>query len=71
MEIDKAWKKEMAEGSIPVGPGGITTSTGEMIPTLAGALTLLASMIGFNSKTGYSVKTKPTFSLIKGKMEVN
>jgi len=37
VEIYKAWKKEIAEGSIPVGPGGIVTSMGETIPTLAGA----------------------------------
>jgi len=64
--MDKAWKKEIEEGSIPVGPGGITTSKGEMVPTLAGAETLLASTMGFNSNTGYSVNTNPTFSLIKG-----
>jgi len=30
VEIYKAWKKEIAEGSIPVGPGGITTSIFEI-----------------------------------------
>jgi hypothetical protein len=37
VEIYNAWKKEIAEGSIPVGPGGITTSILEIYPTLAGA----------------------------------
>lgn len=60
--MDKAWKNEILEGSIPVGPGGITTSMGDKIPTLAGASTLLASIIGFKEKTDSSENTNPTFS---------
>ena len=60
MEIYKAWKKEMAEGSIPVGPGGMTTSMLEIYPTLAGAETLFFSMMGLSSKTDLSVKMNPT-----------
>jgi len=48
-----------------VGPGGITTSMGEMIPTLAGASTLLASITGFKVKTEVSEKINPTFSANK------
>jgi len=33
--MDKAWKNEIYDGSIPVGPGGITTSSGETAPSLA------------------------------------
>lgn len=52
-----------------MGPGGITTSMVEMVPTLAGAETLLASTKGFNSNTGYSENINPTLSLIKGIIE--
>ena len=31
------WKKDVCDGSIPVGPAGTTTSTGAMAPTRAGA----------------------------------
>lgn len=52
-----------------MGPGGIITSMVEMVPTLAGAETLLASTKGFNSNTGYSENINPTLSLIKGIIE--
>lgn len=71
MEIDKAWKKEIEEGSIPVGPGGIITSMVEMVPTLAGAETLLASTKGFNSNTGWLVNINPTFCFNKGLKDSN
>lgn len=58
VEIDKAWKKPIYEGSIPVGPGGITKSMLEIIPALAPAAILFSSMIGLSSATGSSVKTK-------------
>jgi ABC-type cobalamin transport system ATPase subunit len=51
----------MAEGSIPVGPGSMTTSQGAVFPTLAGVSTLLASMMGLNSNTGSFEKMNPTF----------
>jgi len=54
-----------------VGPGGITTSKLEIIPTLAGADTLLASMMSFKSYTDLSVNTKPTFSFNKGLKDSN
>lgn len=54
-----------------MGPGGITTSKGEMIPTLAGAETLLDSMMGFKVATGWLVKMKPTFSLINPNKDSN
>lgn len=49
MEIYKAWKKEIYDGSIPVGPGGIITSIGAKIPTLAAAATLFDSILGLRS----------------------
>jgi len=36
-------------------------SIGEVAPTLAGVYCLFPSMMGFNSKTGSSVKMNPTF----------
>jgi len=63
--MDRAWKKEIYDGSIPVGPGGITISSGETAPTLAAVGTLLDSMTGLNSKTGASEKIKPTLPLHK------
>jgi len=63
--MDKAWKKEIYDGSIPVGPGGMTISRGETAPTLAAVGTLLDSMTGLNSKTGASEKIKPTLPLHK------
>jgi len=63
VEIDKAWKKEIWDGSIPVGPGGITISNGEIAPTLAAVGTLFDSISGLNSNTGASEKIKPTFPL--------
>lgn len=63
MEIYKAWKNEIYDGSIPVGPGGIMTSLGAITPTLAAAATLLASILGLRSKTDSSVKIKPIFPL--------
>jgi len=59
--IFKAWKKEIYEGSIPVGPAGTTTSTGEVTPTLATVAILLDSIIGINSKTGLSERTIAKF----------
>ena len=60
VEILRAWKNEIYDGSIPVGPGGMVTSTGETAPTLAAVWTLLASMMGFKSNTGSLEKMKPT-----------
>jgi len=61
--MDKAWKKVIYDGSIPVGPGGITISIGATEPTLAAVGTLLDSISGLNSKTGVSEKIKPTLPL--------
>lgn len=33
--MERAWKKEIMDGSIPVGPGGMETSRGAVWPTLA------------------------------------
>jgi len=63
--MDKAWKKEIYDGSIPVGPGGITMSSGERAPTLAAVGTLFSSINGLNSKTGASEKINPTLPLHK------
>jgi len=63
VEIERAWKKEIYEGSIPVGPGGMTTSIGASDPTLAAVGTLFDSTRGLNSKTGASEKISPTFPL--------
>jgi len=49
----------------------MVTSKGEMIPTLAGAYTLLDSMMGFNSNTGYSVNTKPILPSIISFKDLN
>jgi len=61
--MERAWKNEIYDGSIPVGPGGITTSIGDTEPTLAAVGTLFDSINGLNSKTGASEKIKPTFPL--------
>lgn len=63
--MERAWKNEIYEGSIPVGPGGMTTSMGAIAPTLAGVGTLFDSINGLISKTGLSENTKPTLSLHK------
>jgi hypothetical protein len=47
-----------------VGPAGIVTSIGAIVPTLAGVYTLLDSMSGLSSKTGSSVKISPIFPVI-------
>jgi len=59
VEIDRAWKKPIYEGSIPVVPGGMTTSTGASVPTLATDSFLLDSMIALSSKTLEFVKINP------------
>jgi len=61
----RAWKKEIWDGSIPVGPGGIITSMGAVPPTLAEVSTLLASMTVLRSKTVSLEKMNPTFPVIK------
>jgi len=61
VEIERAWKNEIYEGSIPVGPGGMTTSIGATDPTLAAVGTLLDSIIGLTSKTGASEKNQTNF----------
>jgi len=66
VEIDKAWKKPIYDGSIPVGPGGIEKSMFEIIPDLAPASILLLSIIGLSSATGKSVKTKANFYFKRG-----
>lgn len=63
MVIERAWKKEIYDGSSPVGPGGTTTSTGAVTPTLATVSNLLDSIRGLSSKIGVSEKTNPTFPL--------
>lgn len=54
-----------------VAPGGIITSIGATVPTFADVSTLFASMSGFNSKTASSLKTNPTFPVIKFLNESN
>lgn len=54
-----------------MGPGGITTSLGAKIPTLAGAGTLFPSTIFLMVKTGYSEKTKAILFFNKSYMFSN
>jgi len=61
--MERAWKNEIYDGSIPVGPGGITTSIGAIPPTLAAVGTLFDSINGLTSKTGTSEKISPTLPL--------
>jgi hypothetical protein len=65
--IERAWKKEIYEGSNPVGPGGIVTLTGAIVPTLATVSSLLDSIRGLSSKIGASEKTNPTFPFMAAK----
>jgi len=64
VDIYRAWKNEIIEGSIPVGPGGTITSHWEIIPTLAAVLTLLDSIMGLSSKAGTSEKMRPILPLV-------
>lgn len=64
--MDKAWKNPIWDGSIPVGPGGRVQFKFEIIPALAPAQILLASMIGLSSATGSFEKTKATFCFNNG-----
>merc|ERR1740137_472316 len=48
--MDRAWKKEVFSGPIPVFWAGTTTSRGARAPALAGALTLSASNMSLISK---------------------
>jgi len=61
--MESAWKNAIYEGSRPVGPGGIVTSIGATVPTLAGVDTLFDSINGLISKTGAYEKMRPTFPL--------
>lgn len=49
-----------------MGPGGKVKTISEIIPDLAPAATLFASIVGLNSATGSLEKTKATFSLRSG-----
>jgi len=64
VEICKAWKKLIYEGSNPVGPPGIVTSQGAILPGLATAYTLLDSITYLSSEQGVSVKIRPILFLI-------
>ena len=66
MEIFKAWKKLIWDGSRPVGPAGTEKSIGANEPTLASVGTLLASSLVLSSKTGASVKMRAILSLRSG-----
>lgn len=61
MEIYKAWKKPIYEGSIPVDPGGMMTSQVEMAPALAVAFLLLVMTMSFKSNTDLFEKIIPNF----------
>lgn len=61
MEILRAWKKEIYDGSKPVGPASITTSFGAVVPTFAAVSNLLFSISGFKSYAGFYEKINPTF----------
>ncbi len=56
----------MSEGLIPVGPEGITTSTGAVAPILALHGMVKDSILGFNFDTNSSVKIIATLPLICG-----
>ena len=51
----KAWKKLVCPGSIPVLPAGTTTLHGAQAPALAGAGTMLETMISFSSNSHDSI----------------
>jgi len=63
VEIDKAWKNEIYDGSKPVEPAGTTTVHGANIPTLAYVLTFNDSIFGLTSKAASFVKINPTLPL--------
>mmetsp|Transcript_27974 Transcript_27974/g.27652 ORF Transcript_27974/g.27652 Transcript_27974/m.27652 type:complete len:221 (+) Transcript_27974:398-1060(+) len=58
--IPRAWKKEVWEGSMPVGPAGTRTSLGATTPTRAAAPTLYLSISAFTSFRSPLVNTIPT-----------
>lgn len=63
--IFKAWKNDICEGSIPVGPAGIITSWVAVIPTLATVAILFVSISGLNSNGATSLKINPILFLIR------
>ena len=66
VEIFKAWKKLICEGSSPVGPAGTEKSIGAITPILASVGILLASILPLSSWTEASVKIRATFCLSNG-----
>ena len=66
VEMLRAWKKLIWEGSRPVAPAGQVKSMGETTPTLASVGTLLASILPLSSWTLASLKMSATFCLRKG-----
>jgi len=64
--ILSAWKNLISEGSIPVGPALILTSTGAVTPTLAGDGRVNPSIFGFKLATEACVKIIATLPLMRG-----
>jgi len=64
--IERAWKNPIWDGSIPDGPGGITTSRWASCPTLAAAGIVLPSILGFKSNTASLLKIYPHYYFING-----
>mmetsp|Transcript_36188 Transcript_36188/g.94121 ORF Transcript_36188/g.94121 Transcript_36188/m.94121 type:complete len:231 (+) Transcript_36188:234-926(+) len=62
----RVWKKEVWEGSRPVGPAGMVTATGAMAPARAGAPTSLSLRTSKISENSALVKTKPRLPLMRG-----
>ena len=71
VEIFKAWKKEISDGSSPVLPFGTVTSQGEMAPTLALCHSIRASIFGLRTDTLTSVNISATLPLICGTKAFN
>jgi hypothetical protein len=59
--MESAWKNPIWEGSIPVEPGWMTTSTGASVPTFATDSFLFDSIMVFSSNTLWLVKISPHF----------
>eukprot|EP00919_Chromeraceae_sp_WS-2016_P000810 GHVR01002083.1.p2 GENE.GHVR01002083.1~~GHVR01002083.1.p2 ORF type:complete len:100 (+),score=4.01 GHVR01002083.1:3193-3492(+) len=63
VEILKAWKKLIWDGSSPVGPARQVKSIGAIAPTLASVGSLFVSIFFLSSKIGASQKIKAILSL--------
>jgi len=66
VEIFKAWKKEISEGSSPVSPFGTVTSHGAIVPTLALCHSIMDSIFGLREETLLFEKIRATLFLMCG-----